>query len=317
MPNCLLRLTAIGLIALTGLYAESAAAQPENQDDIRQSLVEQLKEAGLSRDDINRVLRDLEFDPLQSSGPGDTEVQGEVVRALPDGSPLYLPLGATLDLPLQSGQFAELPFIADGPGMLTIASWGEQGFYDTAVQVLPEGDDALAIDQSGSNIGGIRLIPIGAAGRYIVRIAGTEETLTVAAEWLPFPGLVSANQPKPPDLSDMVTLQPNTQINADIKGDQDRYFMIRPETDGQLIVDFEGNRGDLALVVLVDFDFENPQLISDDDLGGNLSREVATFPVEAGRTYHIRVSPNQEDDVSAKVRTTLIPEPGPNAADQE
>jgi len=308
-------LSAAGLTALLGLMPAPVASQPadinpQQLEAIRQQLIESLKSAGLSRAEIDKLLVDMGYAPLQQAQPSEAVSETRIVREFEDGSPMYLPVGGKLELTLEEGQYAELPFVSDGPGMLTIVTMGGEGLQNLQLQVRSESTGDVGIDMDASSAPGSRIIPIPLPGNYVISVAGNGQPIQVAAEWLPFPGLTAPQfeQPFRPDLSDMVVLQANTQINAQLADERPRYFMIQPDRDGQLSVDVEGNQGDIQLGVSIDGDLSSEMLIYDDDLNGNLSREVANFPAEAGRVYHIRVSPSEGQGITLRVRTTLIPD---------
>ena len=311
IPRFILRPTALTLLGGLALADAPASAQPVGGDPAqtdarREQIIDALGQSGLSREEISDVLAKMGYQPLPPPAPAEAQAPPPV-----DPAERYLPLGSARTIQVPSDQWIDLPFLADGPGMLTIASWNAEGFVDVSVEVRFDGQVLNYYNEWGNTVTGIKQIPLGQAGTYTLRVAGTDAPFTLAAEWLPFPGLNGAqvDERLRPDLSDLVVLEPNTQLNTQIPANRGRYFVIQPETDGELIIDFEGNRGDLVLAVFQDFELADELMWFDSDLMGNFSREAASFPVFAGQTYQIRADANHDQDVAVRIRTTLIPEP--------
>ncbi|MEM1354703.1 MAG: hypothetical protein AAGH88_07465 [Planctomycetota bacterium] len=291
-----------GLACLTGIaFADEQGAE---QARLRQSLINGLQNSGYPVQEINDLLIRLELEPLDKPAPEDVVTEDD------EGSPLYLPIGVTTELPLNEGQVVELPFVADGPGMLTIALWYEDGFYRAPLMVLNREGQSLNFERSDDSPEGIMHVPVGSSGAYRVQVTGGGRPLTIAAEWLPFPGMTSSNAQRVelPNIADMALLQPNTQIDVGITGNRERVLSFQPDTTGQLIVDVAANRGDLRLLVYLNFDMQNPQMSVDQDLEGDAGREVVSLPVTAGQLYQVVTS--CRSDCTARVRTLLIPAPG-------
>lgn len=246
------------------------------------------------------------------------EASGEVTHELPDGEAIYLPLGTTQTLTVEQGATLEMPFVADGPGILTVA-------YSAASRVRLEVTDARGrrIETQSARSGGRQsagvghgLVPLGRGGEYTVRLTvGGEGEIKLGAEWIPFPTMetVRAQVIPEPDPETELTLVPDRMVVGSINtaNAETQYLWCRydAEVDGQLVVLANASQGDITLQSFDPGNFSNAREYRDDDLNGSVANEGMILDVRAGETYYVRVDMRSGQRCDVEVRAGLIPLP--------
>lgn len=312
--------TTVYAAALAAILHPAAVAQDvvveeavefDIDEEVRRDIIKSLNEAGMSPAEIDALLEGFDLGGTIPSIGESADGATDATRAFGDGSPLYLPIGNQLEFDFEDASLIELPFQADGPGMLTVACFNGESPANAGIEVLlATGEQLINSRSRGSGLSeGVRLVPIGGAGEYLVRVGGVSGPITILAEWLPYPMLEGseAMMIPAPASEEMVHLQANTQAVFSRTGDA--WCQFEAQADGQINIELDGPGGDLMLTVYVDNNFEDPQLYLDNDLEGNVGHEVASFPVQAGRTYHVQVDTNRDTPVEIHSRTVFIPLP--------
>lgn len=283
-------------------------------EEMRRDIIKSLNEAGMSPAEIDAFLEGFDEAPPPMPGVGESADDAPAVtRELNDGSPLYLPIGNQLELDFDVAPLIEMPFYADGPGMLTIACFNGESPANAGIEVLlASGEQLINSRRRGSGLSeGVRLVPIGGAGEYLVRVGGGTGPITILAEWLPYPMLEGSETMMIPGPAsqEMVHLQANTQAVFSSAGRGGAWCQFEAEADGQINIELEGRGGDLMLTIYADNNFEDAEMYLDNDLEGDVAHEVASFPVQAGRTYQVHIDTNRDNPVEIHSRTVFIPSP--------
>lgn len=287
-----------------------------DEEMIRQILKE-LIESGLDPEDAREM---LELDEQLDAPRAAIDEDNTVVAADEEGDTLYLPLGTTQHFELEAGTTLELPFVADGAGLLTVAYGG--GGPSVAVELVDHRGRRLAWEPTRSY--GIQvespirhaLIPIGAEGEYTVRVAVRQESeLILGAEWLPFPqveGVEAVIVPSPEPTTEVV-LVPDRMVEGQIdQSDPDRYHLwcrFDATEDGQLVVLASADRGDITISSFHEGRYESAIEHLDSDLNGSVANEGLIVDVEAGQTYYVRVEMRSGGQCGVEVRTGWVPMP--------
>lgn len=289
--------------------------------EIYKDLVEQGVPAAEAREMLG-----MDFTPQEQGGAIDADAP--VVNTSADGEALYLPLGTTMGFELAANTTLELPFTADGPGLLTIAYGGDVS--SLALMVVDEHERLLGWetteDWSGRRASPVQhaLVPVGRAGAYRIRLSrpGGGE-IKLGAEWLPFAemrGQEAAIVPMPNEDNE-VALVPGRMITAQLTTDDPdaQYLWCRfdAEDDGQLVVLANADRGDIVLETFEPGRFANALEYHDDDLNGSVANEGVVLDVLAGESYYVRVAMRSGNRCGLEVRAGWVQEPDADTGDEQ
>jgi len=297
------------------LVQEETEVQRLEDEAMRQVFKQLVQEGVITQEEAREMLGQQ---PGVTHDQPDVEANGEVTQTLEDGGALYLPLGTTQTLTVEQGATLEMPFVADGPGILTVA-------YSAAGRVRLEVTDARGrqIETQSARSGGRQtagvghgLVPLGRGGEYTVRLTvGGEGEIKLGAEWIPFPTMetVRAEVIPEPDPDTELTLVPDRMVVGSINtADPDtQYLWCRydAEQDGQLVVLANASQGDITMQSFEPGRFRNALEYRDDDLNGSVANEGMILDVRAGETYYVRVDMRSGQRCDVEVRTGLIPLP--------
>ncbi|MFI4861089.1 MAG: hypothetical protein ACIAXF_10450 [Phycisphaerales bacterium JB063] len=284
----------------------------DDEEAFRQQIIKELMQEGVPIEDIEMMFGDS----VELGSAINTD--NAVVREAPDGSALYLPMGATQSYELVPDTTLELPFVADGPGMLTVAY---SGATTTSVEIIDVHGRQLDWDSNRRFEGGASpvrhaLIPIGQAGEYTVRLgvlSGGE--LVLGGEWIPFPqveGVRARVIPRPMPENELV-LVPDRMLTGEIdQADADQYYLwcrFEATADGQLVVLANADRGDITMSSFNLNDYQRPIETVDSDMNGSVANEGIIVDAVAGQTYYVRVEMRSGERCEVEVRSGWIPAP--------
>lgn len=304
-----------GTVQFRAVVVQDGDAAIDIEDEILAQLIKQLQQQGIPMEDINDMLGVEHSEPRSAIDEGN-----DVVAEAEDGGALYLPLGTTQKFTLEAGTTLELPFVADGAGLLTVAYGG--GGPSAAIELVDHRGRRL--DWESSRSYGIQvespvrhaLIPIGTEGEYTVRVGVRQDSeLVLGAEWLPFPqveGVEAVIVPAPEPTTEVV-LVPDRMVEGQIdQSDPDRYHLwcrFDATEDGQLVVLASADRGDITISSFHEGRYESPIEHLDSDLNGSVANEGLIVDVQAGQTYYVRVEMRSGSRCGVEVRTGWVPMP--------
>ncbi|XAM00620.1 hypothetical protein OT109_04355 [Phycisphaeraceae bacterium D3-23] len=281
-------------------------------DAFRQQIIKELLQEGVPIEQIQQMLGGtVEVGPV-------IDAENTVVDAAPDGSALYLPLGTTKKFALERGTTLELPFVADGPGMLTVAYGG--AVQTTQVEVVDASGRRLAWEDN-SGFGGVStspvrhaLIPIGGEGEFTIRLGALGEgELTLGGEWLPFPqveGVSAVIVPSPEPTTEIVLVPDRMMTGAIDQSDPDRYHLwcrFEATEDGQLVVLANADQGDITMSSFNEGQYRNPIEHVDSDMNGSVANEGLIVDAVAGQVYYVRVEMRSGERCGVEVRAGWVP----------
>ncbi|MEM9416666.1 MAG: hypothetical protein AAGA29_14490 [Planctomycetota bacterium] len=283
-----------------------------DEEAFRQQIIKELMQQGIPVEDIEQMLGvSVEVAP-------QIDASNTIIDAAPDGSALYLPIGTTQKFTLESGTTLELPFVADGPGMLTVAYGG--AVQTTQVELVDADGRRLQWEDGRRYDSGVvspvrhALIPIGSEGEYTVRLgASGEGELTLGAEWLPFrqvEGVRAIVVPSPEPETEVV-LVPDRMSTGEIDmSDASRYHLwcrFEATEDGQLVVLANADQGDITMSSFHEGRYQNAIEHVDSDMNGSVANEGLIVDAVAGQTYYVRVEMRSGERCTVAVRAGWIP----------
>jgi hypothetical protein len=292
-------------------------------EEMLREIYKDLVESGVPAAEAREMLG-LDAAPAEPGGVIDADAP--VVNTASDGQALYLPLGTTMPFELEAGTTLELPFTADGPGLLTIAYGGD---VTSLALVVVDGRERhlgweTTRDWSGRRASPVQhaLVPVGRAGAYRVRLSRPGGgTVKLGAEWLPFAemrGQEAAVVPMPNEHNE-VALVPGRLITAQLRTDDPdaQYLWCRfdAEADGQLAVLANADRGDIIMETFEPGQYANALAYHDDDLNGTVANEGLVLDVVAGQSYYVRVSMRSGNRCGLEVRAGWVQ--GPDDEDEQ
>lgn len=311
------------------LVAVQIQGRLDEEDEMLRQIYKDLVEQGVPAAEAREMLG-LDFTPQEHGGEIDADAP--VVNTSAQGDTLYLPLGTTMGFELAASTTLELPFTADGPGLLTIAYGGDVS--SLALMVVDEHERSLGWetteDWSGRRASPVQhaLVPVGRAGEYRIRLSrpGGGE-IKLGAEWLPFAEMRGQEQQAfvvpVPNENNEVALAPGRMITAQLdSSDTDAQYLwcrFDAEDDGQLVVLANADRGDIIIETFEPGRFANVLERHDDDLNGTVANEGVVLDVFAGESYYVRVSMISGDRCGLEVRAGWVQEPDaePDAGDEQ
>ena len=301
-------------IQLVVVAQQGQPLRDELQEEMLREILKELVSEGFSNEDAREMLG-LSPEALQAQP--DVEPSGEVVHTLPDGEALYLPLGTTRTLAVAQGATLEMPFVADGSGVLTVAY---RGPGRVRLEVVAPGGQSVQTEvaRSGAQGAGVghAIIPLGRAGEYTVRLTvGGAGDLKLGAEWIPFPQVESVlvEVVPEPDPDTELTIVPGRMVIGSINTadpeTQHLWCRFDAEEDGQLVVLTNASQGDITLQSYMRGQYRSAMEYHDDDLNGSVANEGMILDVEAGQTYYARVDMRSGQRCDVEVRAEFIPLP--------
>ena len=283
-----------------------------DEAEMLRQIMKELTQQGISDAQAREMLG---LEPADVDAEPTIETTGEVTRESPDGEELYLPLGTTQSLTVEDGATLELPFVADGPGILTVA-YSSSARGRVAVSVLDRrGRQMQSAAESRANAP-VRheLVPLSEAGEYIVRVTVRRAgELKIGAEWIPFPQIESVRAqviPEPDEDTELVLVPDRMMvgsINTAAPETQHLWCRFDAEEDGQLVVLASASQGDITMQSFMPGQFQNALEYRDDDLNGSVANEGMILDVEAGESYYVRVDMRSGQRCDVEVRTGFIP----------
>ena len=241
--------------------------------------------------------------------------------------PISLPLGMTIHGETTTNDMAEYLFVADGPGMLSVAIRSENG-ENVAFSVRTAASGELVagefdIDFNGNGGSEHGIVSLSAEGEYIitVRPLGGHAEFVMGVSWLPFDeaandgGEIIELEPiDPTEEAEPIQLGDHFEDSIDAtEGERERWYSYEAHEDGVFVIIVHNSRTDMIIEGYNDGAFANSFARSDEDFGGNAGNEIILTAVREGEVYYFKVSPLSQGS-SAEFHVLCEVFPGAEAA---
>lgn len=224
-----------------------------------------------------------------------------------------LVLGAVSDGVTNDANPTAYRFVAEGPGLLTVAVRAKQG-DDMTIEIFDVNGVQLGrcdIDFGGDTGAEHLAVPIAEAGAYrvVVDPLGNGGPYWVGASWLMFEEL-EAMAPSRPDDALEVTPGEAQEVAFEADGPAEQWFSYTAPAEGLLVFSTTGERGNLVLEAYLDGQFDNAWQYSDQNRGGSGVRERLLLDFAEGQMIYIKASAlNGNTDIEFSVRSQFIDTP--------
>lgn len=214
---------------------------------------------------------------------------------------LPLPIGARGQGSVAENTPSRFQFTPSAAGLLTISI---SSSIDLGIRVVDPDGQALPsgvgdIDFSGKPGLEFLAVPLGTVEPVTVvieSVSGDAGAFTIASSFIAEPAFAMAPDPdrRPSLAQSLQVAQPHQDTLDPNAGDRWDWYVITAPADGSLVVvtraDGEGEPGDLSLELYVGNDFENPSVVSDDDLQDVATNESVTAIVKKGDKVYVKVN---------------------------
>jgi hypothetical protein len=186
-------------------------------------------------------------------------------------------------------------------GLLTVVAHAGDDILlevtDQDGQLLPDG--RIDVDRDGDTGLELGTVALSAPGTYRIAVrefsGGGTTRFTLAASFLPFPGLARRPDPdgRPSGAVEMAIGESREGRIHGAAGDLRDWYRVAAPSAGTLTVITRApgeDVGDLVLEAFLDGDYATSVQRSDQDIQGNRANESVSVSVAAGQTLHLRVS---------------------------
>lgn len=222
-----------------------------------------------------------------------------------------LVLGAVSDGVTNDANPTAYRFVAEGPGLLTVAVRAKQG-DDMTIEIFDANGVQLGrcdIDFGGDTGAEHLAVPIAEAGAYrvVVDPLGNGGPYWVGASWLMFEELEAMAPSRPDDALEITPNQAAQDITLAADGPAEQWLTYTAPAEGLLVFSTTAERGDLVLEAYMDGRFDNAYQYSDQDRGGNGARERLLLDLAEGQVIYIKArSLSSGRDIEFSARSQFI-----------
>lgn len=225
-----------------------------------------------------------------------------------------LVLGAVADGVTNDTNPTAYRFVAEGPGLLTVAVRAKQG-DDMTIEIYDANGTQLGrcdIDFGGDTGAEHMAVPIAEAGAYrvVVDPLGNGGPYWVGASWLMFEELEAMAPSRPEDAVEITPGQAAQDLALAADGPAEQWLTFTAPAEGLLVFSTTADRGDLVLEAYMDGRFDNAFQYSDQDRGGNGARERLLLDLVEGQVIFIKArSLSSGRDIDFSVRSQFLETP--------